>query len=173
MKYPLIFLGNWGLGGGRVGVTPSGVRPPPPFYQQASGQIFKDDVNGFSSIQNICFMYEKYNASLYLQCIDVSLFDHLAPCKQLVFEIGIFLLLKTYYLREQCLVVDLLHVISQCLQFDIDLFKTRYAFLHSFKKFLEVTGITNFCQITFITLVCAATILKLFFAFRKSRRRAR
>jgi hypothetical protein len=57
-------------------------------------------------------MYEKYNASLFLQCIDVSLFNHLAPCKQLIFKIGIFLLLTTYYLREKCLVVDLLHVIS-------------------------------------------------------------
>jgi hypothetical protein len=34
------------------------VAPPPyPFLQQASGRIFKkDDVNGFSSISDICFM---------------------------------------------------------------------------------------------------------------------
>ncbi len=30
--------------------------PPHPFLQQASGEIFEDDVNGFSSIADICFM---------------------------------------------------------------------------------------------------------------------
>ncbi len=29
---------------------------PHPFLQQASGQVFKDDVNGFSSTSDICFM---------------------------------------------------------------------------------------------------------------------
>jgi hypothetical protein len=29
---------------------------PTPFLQQASGQIFKDDVNGFPSALDICFM---------------------------------------------------------------------------------------------------------------------
>jgi hypothetical protein len=30
--------------------------PPHPFLQQASGEIFEDDVNGFSSTADICFM---------------------------------------------------------------------------------------------------------------------
>ncbi len=29
---------------------------PYPFQQQVSGQIFKDDMNGFSSTSDICFM---------------------------------------------------------------------------------------------------------------------
>jgi hypothetical protein len=32
------------------------LRPPHSVLQQASGQIFKDDVNGFSSYSTICFM---------------------------------------------------------------------------------------------------------------------
>jgi hypothetical protein len=37
------------------------VRPPAPIssYKQASGQIFKDDVNGFSSFLDIYFMKGK------------------------------------------------------------------------------------------------------------------
>jgi hypothetical protein len=34
------------------GVTPP---PPPPFVQQASGQIFKDDVNSFLSTSDAVF----------------------------------------------------------------------------------------------------------------------
>ncbi len=34
----------------------SSMARPHPFQQQASGQIFKDDVNGFPSISDICFM---------------------------------------------------------------------------------------------------------------------
>ncbi len=33
---------------------------PHPFLQQASGQIFKDDVNGFSSISDISYMVRPY-----------------------------------------------------------------------------------------------------------------
>jgi hypothetical protein len=36
-----------------VGVT---LTPPPSFLQQVSGKIFKDDVNGFSSTSDICFV---------------------------------------------------------------------------------------------------------------------
>ncbi len=54
MKY--IFTGQLGI----LAVLMRGIdvppRPPPPFLQQASGQIFKDDKNGFSSISDICFM---------------------------------------------------------------------------------------------------------------------
>jgi hypothetical protein len=42
-----------------VVVREGGVTPPTPmhsFLQQASGQIFKDDVNDFSSTSDICFM---------------------------------------------------------------------------------------------------------------------
>jgi hypothetical protein len=37
------------------GVTSPSAHPHP-FLQQASGQIFKDDVNGFSSISDISYM---------------------------------------------------------------------------------------------------------------------
>jgi hypothetical protein len=33
---------------------------PHPFLQQASGQIFKDDMNGFSSTSGICSLVGKY-----------------------------------------------------------------------------------------------------------------
>ncbi len=36
-------------GGGEGGEEYNYNAPPPPFYKQASGQAFKDDVNGFSS----------------------------------------------------------------------------------------------------------------------------
>jgi hypothetical protein len=37
---------------------------PHPFLQQASGQIFKDDVNGFSSTSHMCFI-----VSMHISCI--------------------------------------------------------------------------------------------------------
>jgi hypothetical protein len=37
---------------------------PHPFLQQASGQMYKDDVNGFSSQMDICFM-DIYDAGGY------------------------------------------------------------------------------------------------------------
>ncbi len=33
---------------------------PHPFLRQASGQIFKDDVNAFSSISDFCFMLQTF-----------------------------------------------------------------------------------------------------------------
>jgi hypothetical protein len=52
MKYPLI---SWEIGwlvggGGRYSTLPQ------PFLQKTSRQIFKDKVNGFSSISDIFFM---------------------------------------------------------------------------------------------------------------------
>ena len=47
-----IFMYQLGI---MVGVI---LRPPYSFLQQASGQIFKDDVNGFPSISDICFLGE-------------------------------------------------------------------------------------------------------------------
>jgi hypothetical protein len=51
--------------GNRVVAWEKGVTPPAPhnflsFYKQASGQMFKDDVNGFSSTTIICFMAYEY-----------------------------------------------------------------------------------------------------------------
>jgi hypothetical protein len=43
--------------GNRVAVRGKAfLHPPHPFLQQASGEIFEDDVNGFSSTADICFM---------------------------------------------------------------------------------------------------------------------
>jgi hypothetical protein len=48
MKYPLIsWEMGWWWGVGRYSA---------PFLHQAAGQIFKDDVNGFSSTSDICFI---------------------------------------------------------------------------------------------------------------------
>ncbi len=33
------------------------LRPAHPFLQQASGQVFEDDVNGFYSTLDICFLH--------------------------------------------------------------------------------------------------------------------
>jgi hypothetical protein len=44
---------------GKRVVVRGGVSPPPPrhpFLQQASGKIFEDDMNGFSSTADICCM---------------------------------------------------------------------------------------------------------------------
>jgi hypothetical protein len=38
-------------------------RPPPLSTEQAPGQIFEDDVNGFSSTSVICFMSQTYDVS--------------------------------------------------------------------------------------------------------------
>jgi hypothetical protein len=43
-----------------VGVTPGYSARSQPFLQQASGQVYKDDVTGFSSFLNICFMVIMY-----------------------------------------------------------------------------------------------------------------
>ncbi len=41
------------------------LRPPPtPFYSCLSGQIFKDDVNGFPSTSDICFIQRRFVISL-------------------------------------------------------------------------------------------------------------
>jgi hypothetical protein len=45
---------RWGVRRGRKGDVTSPANTP--FYKQASGHIFKDDVNGFSSTSGICFM---------------------------------------------------------------------------------------------------------------------
>ncbi len=51
-EIPMEWMGNRSLVGGG-GVTP----PHPPLStSQASGQILKDDVKGFSSTSDICFM---------------------------------------------------------------------------------------------------------------------
>jgi hypothetical protein len=51
---PLGKVGGGEMGGGGGGVL---LRLPPPLpLQHASGQMFKDDVNGFSSTSDICIM---------------------------------------------------------------------------------------------------------------------
>ncbi len=62
--------------GNRVVVRLRGVSPPlPPFLQQADGQIFKDDVNGFSSISDICF---RTSLEHYIKGLSLRLYASIA-----------------------------------------------------------------------------------------------
>ncbi len=56
---PRISYTKWGGGLVARGESVRYSARPHPFLQQASGQIFKDDIDGFSSISDICFMVIK------------------------------------------------------------------------------------------------------------------
>jgi hypothetical protein len=53
------------------------LRPPPThFLQQASGQLFKDDVNDFSYISNISLMHRPLPCQYREKQLPASLFDN-------------------------------------------------------------------------------------------------
>jgi hypothetical protein len=57
MKYLRIsWAKGWGLGEEAMIILRPPLLLPHPFLQQASGKIFKDDVNCFSSTSDICFI---------------------------------------------------------------------------------------------------------------------